>query len=101
MDDEAGRRRRPPEALEEAVVAPALCQRPAEVGTVGLEDDAGVVVEVADRPQVEVHHLAEAMGPEQLMDPGKLLQGYLGAAVGDQAAGCLEDLGSAPEGREA
>src|SRR4029077_3643519 len=72
LDHEAGGRGRPAEALEQPVVAAALRDRPAEVRTVAFEDDAGVIVEVADGAKVEAYAPVEPVRDQELLDPPQL-----------------------------
>src|SRR5437870_6992001 len=85
LDDKAGRRGRTPKAREQPVVTAALSHRPSEVGAVTLEDDARVVVEVANGAEVEAHGLAKPIDLEQLTHPAELLQRPLRAAVAHEA----------------
>src|SRR5216683_135956 len=90
----------PAKALEQTVIPAALCDGPSQVPAVAFEDDAGVVVEVADGAQVEAHDSPEPMRHQQLLDPRQLGEGPLRAAVADQASGGLEDLRSTTKGGE-
>src|SRR5438309_127025 len=82
---QARRTGRPPKARQQPVVAAALSHRPSEVRAVTLEDDARVIVEVANGAEVEAHGLAEPIDLEQLTHPTELLQRPLRAAVAHEA----------------
>src|SRR2546423_653503 len=79
-------------------LAAAARQRGAEAGDVGLEVEAGIVVEAAHLAEVEQHRVGEPVDAQQPVDLGQVGERARGARVLGVAAGALQhDL--APEQR--
>src|SRR6266567_3042684 len=100
LNHKPGGRGRAAKTSQEAVVPAALRDRPPEVLPIAFEDDARVVVEVADRAEVEADHRAQAVRDQQLAHPRQPRQGFLRAPVADQSAGGFENLRAATKRRE-
>ena len=80
----------PVEGGQQAVVAAAVGHREVDAGGVGLDHDAGVVVELGHEAEIEADEVAVAGVVGELLDRHETLDDLLHALAGGQLAGGRE-----------